>query len=98
MPIIVLRREAQLDLDNIDNFSRETFGNEKADAYMSEFTRAFSLIAKYPEIGAALLSRKVPLRSYPAGSHRIFYYFDGQRVVIVRVLHAAMDAGRHLRR
>lgn len=98
MLTIVLRREARLDLDKIDNFSRETFGNEKADAYMSEFTRAFGLISEYPEIGTAFQSRKVPLRSYPAGSHRIFYYFDGQRVVIVRVLHMAMIAGRHLRR
>lgn len=98
MPTIVLRREARLDLDKVDSFSRETFGNEKADTYMSEFARAFGLISKYPEIGVAFRSRKVPLRSYPAGTHRIFYYFDGQYVVIVRVLHASMDAGRHLRR
>src|SRR5690349_10245236 len=97
MPTIVLRREARLDLDKIDRFSRETFGNEKADVYMSEFTRAFRLISEYPEIGAAFRSRKVPLRSYPAGSHRIFYYFDGRRVVMVRILHTAMNAGRHLR-
>jgi toxin ParE1/3/4 len=98
MPTIVLRREARLDLEKIDNFSRETFGNDTADIYMSEFTRAFRVISEYPEIGAAFRSRKAPLRSYPAGSHRIFYYFDGQRVVIVRVLHMAMNAGTHLRR
>jgi toxin ParE1/3/4 len=98
MPTIVLRREARLDLDNIDTFSREAFGNEKADTYMAEFARAFGLISEYPEIGVAFRSRKVPLRSYPAGSHRIFYYFDGQRVVIVRILHMAMNVGRQLRR
>ena len=97
MPTIVLRREARLDLDRIDSFSRETFGNQKADVYMSEFTRAFDLLSRYPEIGVSFRSRKVPLRTYRAGSHRIFYYFDGTRVVIVRVLHTAMDAGRGLR-
>lgn len=98
MPTIVLRREAQLDLDKIDSFSRKRFGNEAADEYMGQFESAFRRLAEYPEIGAPFPYQRVPLRSYRVGTHRIFYYFDGQRVVVVRVLHQAMNMERHLSR
>lgn len=97
MPIIVLRREAENDLRTIDAFSRETFGNAVTDDYMSEIYKAFERLAEFPELGRAVGAWKVPLRVINAGRHRIFYYFDGQRVVIVRLLHQAMDERRHVR-
>ncbi|HEX8124932.1 MAG TPA: type II toxin-antitoxin system RelE/ParE family toxin [Allosphingosinicella sp.] len=39
---------------------------------------------------------KKGLRSLPAGEHRIYYRFDGETVLVARVLHKAMDEGRHL--
>lgn len=96
MPIIVLRLEAEADLRSIDSFSRERYGNAVTDEYMAEIDAAFERLADYPELGRPVKSGKVPLRVTKAGRHRIFYYFDGQRIVIVRLLHDAMDARRHI--
>ena len=97
MPTIVLRRKARDDLNEIDSFSRENFGNVAADKYMMGIDGTLEQLARYPESGSSFRFSSVPLRSIRAGSHRILYQFDGRRVIVVRVLHHAMDAGRHIR-
>ena len=98
MQIIVLQREARKDLEQIDIYSRDAFGAAVAESYMAEFDATFSRLAEYPEIGSPFSSRRKPIRSLSVGSHRIFYYFDGHRVIVVRILHHAMRPRKHLRR
>jgi toxin ParE1/3/4 len=97
MPIIVLRREARRDLNGVDEFSRERFGNLVADEYMAEIDAGLARLSVHPEIGSAVAFGRVPMRSLKVGSHRLFYYFDGNRVIVVRVLHQSMNAERHLK-
>jgi toxin ParE1/3/4 len=97
MPTIVLRRDAQNDLRSIDVFSRERFGDDVTEAYMADIASAFQRLTEYPEIGAAVSYRKALMRSLSVGRHRIFYYFDNRRVIVVRILHQAMNVPKHLK-
>lgn len=90
-----LSREAQADLDDIRDFSVEQFGPGRAVAYLDAIKHTFRRILSFPEIGATRFELRERLRSVPVGEHRIFYVQEEERVLIVRVLHKRMDAGRH---
>ena len=89
---IVLRREAERDLIQIDRFSIEQFGEAVAAEYMRDLDRAFTQLEEHPAIGAPVPNRRREIRSFPCRSHRIYYQFDGRRVIVVRVLQQAQNA------
>lgn len=97
MPNIVLRREAEKDLRDIYSFSVEQFGQEIAETYLATIRASFLRLRDFPDSGSPFRWFERPLRSLPAGRHRVFYYYDGKRVVVVRILHQAMEAGAHLK-
>ncbi|MBA3836879.1 MAG: type II toxin-antitoxin system RelE/ParE family toxin [Sphingomonas sp.] len=91
-----LGRRAENDLADIRDYSIEQFGVERAIAYLDGIEAAFRLIMDYPEIGGVHLKVTPPVRSYAVQLHRIFYSVEADVVLIVRVLHKAMDVGRWL--
>ncbi|MBA3879133.1 MAG: plasmid stabilization protein ParE [Sphingobium sp.] len=91
-----LSRRAENDLADIRDYSVEQFGAERAIAYLDAIEAAFRLILDYPEIGGVHLKVVPPVRSYAVQRHRIFYSVEAGVVLIVRVLHKAMDPARHL--
>lgn len=91
-----LSRRAQADLDDIRDYSAERFGAGRAITYLDMIEQAFRRIVEFPEIGPAHGGSNGVVRSYPAEEHRIYYEHDAGRVFVLRVLHKAMDAGRHL--
>jgi toxin ParE1/3/4 len=91
-----LSRLAQADLDDIRDYSAERFGTARAIAYLDTIEQAFRRIVDFPEIGPAHGGSDRIVRSYPAEEHRIYYEHNAGRVFVLRVLHKAMDAGRHL--
>ena len=91
-----LSRRAQADLDDIREYSAERFGTGRAIAYLDAVERAFRRILDFPETGPAHDGKASAVRSYPAEEHRIYYEHDAGRVFVLRLLHKAMDAGRHL--
>ena len=91
-----LSRKAQADLDAIRDFSLEQFGAARAVAYLDAIEQAFRRILSFPEIGALHPELEPAVRSLGCQRHRVFYRVEGEVVVVVRVLHAAMDARQHL--
>jgi toxin ParE1/3/4 len=91
-----LSRRAQADLDDILDYSRAEFGGERATAYLDAVEAAFRRIVEYPDIGAVHPLVDPPIRSLSAQQHRIFYEIEGDALLIVRILHKAMDVQRHL--
>ena len=96
MTPVEFSREADADLDNILDYSIAAHGRETAEAYLRTIDAAIEWLAERPQLGAPRDDLKEGLRSLPAGEHRIYYRFDGTTVLVARVLHKAMDAGRHL--
>jgi toxin ParE1/3/4 len=93
---VELSREADADLDDILDYSIAAHGRESAEAYLRTINAALGWLAERPHLGAPRGDLKKGLRSLPAGEHRIYYRFDGETVLVARVLHKAMDEGRHL--
>jgi toxin ParE1/3/4 len=91
-----LSREAQADLDAVRDYSLAEFGVERAIAYLHVIEAVFRRILDFPEIGPVHEEVHPAVRSVGCQQHRIFYEVEGEAIRILRVLHKAMDAERHL--
>jgi len=91
-----LSRSAQADLDGIRDHSVEHFGAERTLLYLDAIEQAFRRILDHPEIGTPRPDLAERLRGMSVGVHRLFYRVDADTIVIVRILHKAMDAERRI--
>ncbi|MDZ7711466.1 MAG: type II toxin-antitoxin system RelE/ParE family toxin [Roseovarius sp.] len=82
-----LARAAVADLDDIWDYSSETWGPDQAEAYVADIFACFARAVAMPETGRDR-SRFVPgARSLTAGRHLVFYRQIKSEVVILRVVH-----------
>lgn len=89
-----LSRKAQSDLDDIRDFSVLHFGVDRAIAYLDAFEATFRRILNFPQIGAPHFALTPATRAIGCQRHCIYYELSGDTVVIVRILHQAMDVAR----
>jgi toxin ParE1/3/4 len=97
MADFVLTHKAIEDLTDIWNYSCDTWSEEQADKYYLQLLNYCQqladkkLIARYyPEIDIDLLG-------YKAGQHLIFFRkISGEKIEIIRILHARMDLKNRL--
>ena len=87
---------ARLDLRQIWVFSAEKWGRPKADQYLGEIRAAIQAVARDHGLGLPMDHLDAAYRKVVVGSHAIFYRVVDGKVLIVRVLHQAMDASGHL--
>ncbi len=88
---------AATDLDQVFAFSAERFGFDAAEEYFAGLQASCHRLADFPEIGPVLEGIRPPMRFFSYRSHHIYYRLDGHAVLIVRILHHAMNAAAHLR-
>jgi toxin ParE1/3/4 len=88
---------AETDLVEFDEFSASRFGEAVAEAYMHGFDEAFGLLRDFPL--SALLNPDLGegIRCLVHRQHRIFYQVGGDAVLIIRIVHYAMDARQALK-
>ena len=96
MPEYRLSSSAEADLAGIAGYTIETFGIEQARRYRDAFEVCFGKLAENPGSGRSAERLAPGLRRFEHGAHVIFYVEDEVGVLIVRILHARMDASRHL--
>ncbi|MBB3359489.1 MULTISPECIES: type II toxin-antitoxin system RelE/ParE family toxin [unclassified Novosphingobium] len=89
---------ARQDLVRMREYGNVEFGGALADAYFMSIAGAFDLLARHPEAGPARPELGDHIRCLSHRRHRILYRFNGAQVLVVRVLHHAMDVPRALRR
>jgi toxin ParE1/3/4 len=87
-----LSSTAEAELEAIDAFSFEQFGDEVASTYMRRFDELFDLLRRHPLAGQEASDLGKGMRSLTHRSHRILYQVTKDEVLIVLVLHHAMDA------
>lgn len=93
----LLSPAAQLDLEQIWDYTCRRWDVEQADEYLRELQRAIELAAANPRIGQACEEIRHGYRKLAAGSHILYYRVVPDGVVdVVRVLHQRMDVDRHL--
>jgi toxin ParE1/3/4 len=78
-------------------FGEANFGRAVAESYFDSFDNAFDLLARHPHLGAQAVPADSATRVLHHRRHRIFYEAQNDGVLILRILHHAMDAGRRLR-
>jgi toxin ParE1/3/4 len=93
-----LADEAEHDIAGIIRYSVQQFGPAQAKRYFDGLDGAARLVADFPAIGRRHVTASGrDYRIYHFGSHAIFYELEDGGVVVSRVLHIAMDYGRHLK-
>ena len=91
---LTLRAEA--DLAGIAQYTIESFGIEQARRYRDQLEGCFKSLSGNPRLGRSAELLAPGLRRFEHRSHTVFYTEDVYGVLIVRILHAGMDAPRHL--
>ena len=87
-----LSSSAEADLNAIDTYSFEQFGEDVADAYMRDFDELFDLLRRHPKAGVPAPELGKGIRKLTHRQHRIFYTVEGDLVLIARIMHHAIDA------
>ena len=96
MAEVRLSKAAARDLSDTFFDSVEQFGRLAAEGCRDSLKRSLALLAAHPLSARARPDLGAALRSRSHGPHMIFYEVRGDIVLVVRVLHAAMDAAVHL--
>ncbi|WP_373487233.1 type II toxin-antitoxin system RelE/ParE family toxin [Blastomonas sp.] len=91
-----ISKAADADLDDIIAYSAAEWGAGQGIDYVASFKIAFDRIVDNPGIGQRVSTRSGRLRKLKHRKHIFYYGSDETRILIVRVLHASMDASRHL--
>jgi toxin ParE1/3/4 len=89
---------ARQDLETIQDQGLDRFGVQATRMHMQGFERIFSLLRTHPGAGEARADYGENIRVFSHRPHRIIYHVSGKDILIVRVLHAAMDAAAAMRR
>ncbi len=87
----VLAERARSDLRDILNFTERRWGREQRSTYRRLIRDTASTLASSPSLGRARDDLLPGMRSYPAGSHLLYYQEAGNELMIVRILHSRQD-------
>ncbi|MGE3693158.1 MAG: type II toxin-antitoxin system RelE/ParE family toxin [Novosphingobium sp.] len=94
---VILRPEAEADIEEVSDYTIGQWGHEQARKYVVEMRRAIEQLAtgalRYP-----LYDDVHPgLRRKRSGMHHIYYLASKEHVEVLKVLHVQRDPGRHLK-
>lgn len=86
-----LSQEADLDLEDIFDYTAIEFGIDQAVQYLMGFEELFKLLSINPRMGKERNEIRIGLRSIVKESHIVFYRITSHSIRIVRVLHTSRD-------
>lgn len=92
----LLSPAAQVDIEEIFDFTYERWGFDQAEDYAHELRRAIERAATNPRIGRSCDEIRLGYRKLSVGSHTLYYRLVDDAIDIVRILHQRMDIDRHL--
>jgi len=92
----VLSPRAQLDLDDIWNYTESRWGIGQPEKYTRQLWQHIKAIAARPTSGRACPEVRAGYHKYRSGSHFLFCRITSNGVDVVRILHERMDFERHL--
>jgi len=84
-----LTAKAEDDLVGIFAFTVQQWSVEQAFLYLSKMREAMRLLGPTPSMGRSCDDLRAGLRRFEHNKHVLFYLFNAERVLVVRVLHQA---------
>lgn len=96
----VLSYEAGQDLEEIEDYTANQWGDKQSERYLRDVFKAFNRLVKNPNIGRNRSDVPHPYLVYSVGSHMIIYRYNQSinRVEVLNVLHPAMDIHRRIKK
>ena len=93
---LIVSDEAYDDIIDISLFGIRTWGEQKAAQYVAELYENFGHITRFPQLGRVKEGIPGNVRALSHGQHVMYYDVQGDSIIILRVLHARMDATSYL--
>jgi toxin ParE1/3/4 len=87
---------AQIDLEQIADYSFSNWGEKQANFYLEQLEKAFYNLLDNPHLGESRDNIKTGYRSLAVEKHIIFYRLNDNQLEIMRILHYRMDVISHL--
>lgn len=88
--------KAENDLEGILNFTLEYWGKQKIAEYLNGIESVALNLCDNPDMGVDRSEFITGVRSIPYESYIIYYTQTNAQLIIIRILHAAMDPHLHL--
>ncbi len=79
--------KASLDLEEVFDYTVDTWGGQQAEDYVEELAQCFQMLADSPGLGRACDLLFPGIRRFEQGRHVIFYKPDRSGILISRILH-----------
>lgn len=93
---LIFSPQAAIDIDEIYDFTADTWGVARAELYTLEIRRGCMAISRSELRGRPLDRVRPGYFSLSSGSHFIIYKQDDANLTIVRILHQRMNIAAHL--
>jgi toxin ParE1/3/4 len=88
---VLLRPEAEADIDEIADYTIERWGREQTRAYVAALRADIASLSEFPERFPIHEQTGLGLRRMGSGHHLVFYLVGENAVEVVRVLHQRRD-------
>lgn len=95
MPTYKFAESAEADLDEIINYTLQTWGQQQALTYIDGLEALAASLAELPKTGKKCDELASGLLVFPYREHLIYYFEQPHGITIARVLHRRMGASRH---
>ena len=92
-----LSRQAERDIENILQYTYETYGERQRQIYADALHEAFETITANPGLGHGRPDLSDRHRAFNVEQHVVVYTVSGRTVNVARILHGRMDFSRHVR-
>ncbi|MDR5736182.1 type II toxin-antitoxin system RelE/ParE family toxin [Caballeronia sp. LZ025] len=96
MKSFVLSPAAEVDLDEIWDYSIENWGERQAERYIRMIQDTIIGLADGTQLSHSAEHVRPNYRKVLVGSHVLFFKEDQQVVDVIRILHQRMDSSFHL--
>jgi len=96
MSSYILSTKADSDIDDIVDYTLETWGESQTYDYVSELFQFFQTLADNPKLGRNASEYAALLKRYSFKAHTIFYEPTKKGIFVVRILGQRQDFERHL--
>lgn len=90
------RPAARDDLEDIWDYTLHEWSIEQAISYTDELENAIELICDSPTMCRERIEYDPPVRIHLHGEHLIVYVVNDDEIIVIRILHSAMDVDSQL--
>lgn len=91
MPTVHFTRRALLDIDEIDRYSIETWGEPVASEYLADLYAAATQLGEFPGLLQRRPDTSLRLKLFPVRRHVLICDVIGDDLFVLAVRHGAMD-------